>query len=213
MGYSESILVFEHLIYKKSIKMNKIMCTLFLLLLICTVTECWWGSSSSRSRSNSRRTSTYTVNRGPRPRITTRIYRPSSINLVVKKGPFGGIRDRDETGHRTGLGTIARSFVRQPIKTVKSFGAFASSYNNMRNRIGGNLPAHEKANFDATKIGGARLSGGISALREQHKRFRIKQNPDKSVRIGDTRTPKEIRDTMNANKAGRDRARIDGYSG
>merc|ERR1712013_593876 len=211
MGYSESILVFEHLIYKKSIKMNKIMCTLFLLLLICTVTECWWGSSSSRSRSNSRRTSRYAVNRGPRPRITTHNY--PRINLVVKKGPFGGIRDRDETGHRTGLGTIARSFVRQPIKTVKSFGAFASSYNNMRNRIGGNLPAHEKANFDATKIGGARLSGGISALREQYKRFRIKQNPDKSVRIGDTRTPKEVRDTMNANKAGRDRARIDGYSG
>lgn len=126
----------------------------------------------------------------------------------MKKGPFLSIRPRDKTGHRTGLGTLARSLVKNPIKTVISVGAFGKSYLDMRkaNRKGGNLAAHEKANYAGTKIAGSKVSSAISAAREQYKRFRIKTNPDGSKHYGDTRTLKEIKDTMDANQRGRDNA-------
>lgn len=109
----------------------------------------------------------------------------------------------------SGLGTIAKSFAKNPVKTVKSFGAFAKSWNEMRkkNLIGGNLKAHEKGNKKATEIGGAKLSSAISALREQYKRFRVKNHPkDGSLHVGDTRSAAEIKATMDANKKGRDQA-------
>ena len=112
-----------------------------------------------------------------------------------------------------GLGTIAKSFVKNPVKTIKSIGSFSSNYQKMRkaNIRGGNLKAHENANYEATKIGGSKLAGGISALREQYKRFRIKTNPDKSKHYGDTRTAKEIKKTMDANSRGREKVIKEGH--
>ena len=107
-----------------------------------------------------------------------------------------------------GLGTIAKSFWKSPKKTWNSFGAFKNSYNAMRkaNVIGGNLKAHQKGNYDATKIGGKNIAAGISAFREQYKTARVKINPDWSVHIGDTRTPTEIKKVMDANRQGREDA-------
>lgn len=58
-----------------------------------------------------------------------------------------------------GLGTLARSFVRNPVKTVKAIGAFGKHYRAMKkaNIKGGNLNAHDKANYDATKIAGKKV--------------------------------------------------------
>jgi len=39
-------------------------------------------------------------------------------------------------------------------------------------------------------------------LKEQYKRVRVKNNPDGSLHIGDTRTKEETAATMNANKKG-----------
>lgn len=109
-----------------------------------------------------------------------------------------------------GLGTLARKMVSQPVKTIKAIKSFAKSYTDMRkkNVIGGNLEAHRKGNKDATSKADAQTAGAISALREQYKNFRIKQNKrDGSIHIGDTRTKKERDDTMNANKQGREDAK------
>ncbi|XP_057294688.1 uncharacterized protein LOC130623229 [Hydractinia symbiolongicarpus] len=127
---------------------------------------------------------------------------------VVKKGPLFSIRPHDSTGHRTGLATLAKSLVKNPTKTVKAIAAFGKSYPEMKkaNLKGGNLGPHEKANYNATKIAGLKVSSAISAAREAYKRFRIKTNPDGSKHYGDTRTPKEIKDTMDANKRGREKA-------
>ncbi|KAK3755577.1 hypothetical protein QZH41_005962 [Actinostola sp. cb2023] len=142
--------------------------------------------------------------------------RPHSKGITAKVGKttihtndFLKTRDRDETGHRTGLGTLARKMISQPVKTVKAIKAFAKSYRDMtkKNRIGGNLPAHRQANKDATKVSDAKTAGAISALREQYKNFRVKQNKDGTIHIGDTRTKKERQDTMNANKQGRQDAK------
>ena len=99
--------------------------------------------------------------------------------------------------------------VSQPRKTVKAGVEFAKSYFKMRkaNVKGGNLPAHEEANRKATQKSDAETAAAFSALREQFKRFRVKQNPDdKSWHVGDTRTKEETDDTMNANKKGRENA-------
>ena len=50
------------------------------------------------------------------------------------------------------------------------------------------------------------VAGALSALREQYKNFRAKENPDGTTHIGDTRTEKERKDTMDANKKGREKA-------
>lgn len=76
-----------------------------------------------------------------------------------------------------------------------------------KNVIGGNLDAHRKANKAATLKSDAKTAGAISALREQYKNFRVKQNKDGSVHVGDTRTKKERDSTMNANKQGRQDAK------
>jgi len=98
--------------------------------------------------------------------------------------------------------------VTQPKKTLKAIGEFKKSYDKMKeaNVIGGNLKAHEEANRKATEVSDAETAAAISAAREQYKRFRVKVNPDGNRHIGDTRTQKEIDDTMNANKRGRENA-------
>ena len=82
----------------------------------------------------------------------------------------------------------------------------AKSYFNMRNANikGGNLKAHEEANRRATKASDKKTASALSALREQYKRHRTKTNPDGTVHHGDTRTQKEIDQTMAANKKGRE---------
>ena len=86
----------------------------------------------------------------------------------------------------------------------------AKSYAKMRyyNRKGGNLKAHEEGNRKATEVSDAETAAAFSALREQYKPVRPpKKNPDGSWHIGDTRTQKEIDETMNANKKGRESAK------
>ncbi|KAK3752037.1 hypothetical protein QZH41_019385, partial [Actinostola sp. cb2023] len=77
----------------------------------------------------------------------------AKVGKITRHNNYRKIRDRDETGHSTGLGTLARKMISQPVKTVKAVKAFAKSYFDMRkkNVIGGNLPAHRQANKDATK--------------------------------------------------------------
>ena len=96
----------------------------------------------------------------------------------------------------------------QPVKTMKAALEFGKSYVKMRkaNVIGGNGPAHEEANRKATEVSDKETAEAFSALREQYKRVRVKENPDGSVHVGDTRTQKEIDDTMAANKKGRESA-------
>ena len=52
-----------------------------------------------------------------------------------------------------------KSLFRSPVKTVKAVNAFRTNYNDMKakNVIGGNIPAHEKANKEATKIAGPKV--------------------------------------------------------
>ena len=59
----------------------------------------------------------------------------------------------------SGLGTLAKSAVKNPVKTYKAVTAFANNYNEMRakNIKGGNLEAHRKANKEATEIAGAKV--------------------------------------------------------
>ena len=83
---------------------------------------------------------------------------------------------------------------------------FGKSYFKMRNVKGAHLPAHEDVNHKATEESDAETAAAFSALREQCKRTRTKQHPDGSVHVGDTRTQKEIDDTMAANKRGRESA-------
>ena len=107
-----------------------------------------------------------------------------------------------------GLGTLAKKVVRQPVKTVKAVAEMVKSYMDMRkaNVKGGNLPAHEEANRRATEVSDKETAAALSALREQYKRHREKENPDGSLHIGDTRSQKEVDDTMAANKRGRESA-------
>lgn len=107
-----------------------------------------------------------------------------------------------------GLGTLAKKMASQPKKTVKAGVEFAKSYFKMRkaNKKGGNLAAHEEANRKATQKSDAETAAAFSALREQFKRVRVKQNPDGSWHAGDTRTQQETDATMNANKRGRENA-------
>ena len=106
----------------------------------------------------------------------------------------------------SGLGTLAKKAVSQPVKTYKAIKSFAKRYREMKqkNIKGGNLEAHRMANKDATKVSDAKTAEAISAVREQYKNFRVKQNPDGSVHIGDTRTKQERKNTMRANELGRD---------
>ena len=94
----------------------------------------------------------------------------------------------------------------QPGKTAKAVYEMAKSYFNMRNANikGGNLKAHEEANRRATKASDKKTAAALSALREQYKRHRTKTNPDGTVHHGDTRTQKEIDQTIAANKKGRE---------
>lgn len=98
--------------------------------------------------------------------------------------------------------------VKQPVKTVKAGIEFVKSYQKMRkaNVKGGNLVAHEEANREATKVSDAETAAALSASREQFKRGRVKNNPDGSLHVGDTRTREETAATMNANKKGRESA-------
>ena len=99
--------------------------------------------------------------------------------------------------------------IKQPIKTIQAGWEFAKSYGKMRkeNKIGGNLPAHQEANREATKKSDAETAAAFSALREQYKRHRDKTNPDGTRHIGDTRTQEEIDAVMDANKQGREDAK------
>lgn len=96
----------------------------------------------------------------------------------------------------------------EPVKTWKAAMEFVKSYQKMRkaNVKGGNLAAHEEANREATKKSDAETAAALSALREQYKRGRVKNNPDGSWHVGDTRTEEETTATMNANKKGREAA-------
>lgn len=179
------------------------LCTLAAVTFVVILTldvlghcEGWWGSrSSSRSSSSGRRSS------------SSRTSNTRSGNQI-KHGKTG-IRDRDETGHRTGLGTLGKKLIKQPIKTIQAGWEFAKSYGKMRkeNKIGGNLPAHQEANREATKKSDAETAAAFSALREQYKRHRDKTNPDGTRHIGDTRTQEEIDAVMDANKQGREDAK------
>ena len=110
-----------------------------------------------------------------------------------------------------GLVTLAKKMLNQPIKTFQAGKEMKKSYDDMKkkNVIGGNLAAHEEANQRAAEKSDAETAAAFSALREQSKRFRpgiTKNRADKSRHIGDTRSQKEIDDTMNANKRGREKA-------
>jgi len=180
---------------------------LVILAVILTVDvlgqcEGWWGSSrSSSSKSGSRSSSEYS---------STKTERGKTIKAKGKTVHVGktGIRDRDETGHRTGLGTLAKKTLDKPVETAKAAIEFVKSYQKMRekNVKGGNLAAHEEANREATKKSDAETAAALSALREQYKSVRVKNNPDGSLHVGDTRTEEETAATMNANKKGRESA-------
>ena len=105
-----------------------------------------------------------------------------------------------------GLGTLAKKVVNHPVKTAKAAMEFVKSYQKMRkaNVKRGNLAAHEEANREATKKSDAETAAALSALREQYKRVRVKNNPDGSLHIGDTRTKEETAATMDANEKGRE---------
>jgi len=108
----------------------------------------------------------------------------------------------------SGLWTLAKKLRSQPKKTIEAGVEFAKSYFKMRkaNRKGGNLGAHEEANRKATRVSDVETAAAFSAVREQFKRIRLKQNPDGSWHVGDTRTQKETDNTMEANKRGRENA-------
>ena len=108
-----------------------------------------------------------------------------------------------------GLGTLAKKALKNPVKTAKAAAEFVKSYQKMRkaNVKGGNLKAHEEANREATKKSDAETAAALSALREQYKRGRVKNNPDGSLHVGDTRPEEEAAATMNANKKGREAAK------
>ena len=105
-----------------------------------------------------------------------------------------------------GLGTLAKKAVTQPVKTAKAVYEMGKSYVKMRkaNIKGGNLAAHEEANRRATAVSDKETAAALSALREQYKRHRKKTNPDGTVHHGDTRTQREVDETMAANKRGRE---------
>ncbi|XP_032229805.2 uncharacterized protein LOC116613261 isoform X2 [Nematostella vectensis] len=182
----------------------------------------WFGgrresSRSSSSRSSSRSVSRSSSSRGSGERKTSsssytskKSQRGKTITVGKQKIHVGktGIRDRDETGHRTGLGTLAKETIKNPKKTTNAVKEFAKSYADMRkkNLKGGNLAAHREANKKATEKANSKVAGAISAIREQYKNFRVKKNPDGSIHLGDTRTKKERDATMNANKKGREDA-------
>lgn len=107
-----------------------------------------------------------------------------------------------------GLGTLAKKTLDKPVETAKAAIEFVKSYQKMRekNVKGGNLAAHEEANREATKKSDAETAAALSALREQYKSVRVKNNPDGSLHVGDTRTEEETAATMNANKKGRESA-------
>ena len=108
-----------------------------------------------------------------------------------------------------GLGTLAKKFVSQPIKTVKAIGEMVKSYDKMveKNQRGGNLAAHEEGNKNAAEKSDRETAAALSAAREQCKRFRVKMSKaDGNLHVGDTRTQEEIDNTMNANKKGREKA-------
>jgi len=176
---------------------------LVILAVILTVLgqcEGWWGSSGRSSSSSSSRSSS--------EHSSSETERGKTIEVRGKTVTAGktGIRDRDETGHRTGLGTLAKKAANHPVKTAKAATEFAKSYLKMRkaNVKGGNLAAHEEANREATKKSDAETAAALSALREQYKRVRVKSNPDGSVHVGDTRTKEETAATMDANAKGRE---------
>lgn len=179
---------------------------LFVLLLTLGLIgqrcEGWWSSTSSET---SRSSSNSESEDGDNDRVKT----VKALGQTVQVGEFGTIRDRDETGHRTGLGTLAEKFVSQPIETMKAMGEMVKSYDKMveKNQIGGNLAAHEEGNKNAAEKSDKETAAALSAAREQYKQVRVKQSKaDGNWHIGDTRTQKEIDDTMNANKKGREKA-------
>ncbi|XP_001626334.2 micronuclear linker histone polyprotein [Nematostella vectensis] len=165
----------------------------------------WFGSRKSPKKTTPAKKTiggySYTSKKSPRGKTIT----VGKQKIHVGKT---GIRDRDETGHRTGLGTLARETIKNPKKTIKAIKEFAKSYADMRkkNLKGGNLAAHREANKKATQKANSKVAGAISAIREQYKNFRVKKNPDGSIHLGDTRTKKERDATMNANKKGREDA-------
>ena len=105
-----------------------------------------------------------------------------------------------------GLGTLAKKAKSQPVKTANAVYQMAKSYVKMRlaNTKRGNLKAHEEANRRATAVSDKKTAAALSALREQYKRHRTKTNKDGTVHHGDTRTHKEVDETMAANKRGRE---------
>ena len=92
---------------------------------------------------------------------------------------------------------------------MKAIWEMAESYGKMveENEIGGNIAAHEEGNKNAAEKSDRETAAALSAAREQYKRVRVKQSKeDGNWHIGDTRTQKEIDNTMNANKKGREKA-------
>ena len=72
----------------------------------------------------------------------------------------------------------------KPKETIKAILSFKKSFDEMlkKNVIGGNIPAHRKANKDATLKADAQTAAAISALREQYKNIRVNPNhPDGSI--------------------------------
>ncbi|KAL9975909.1 hypothetical protein ACROYT_G013128 [Oculina patagonica] len=128
------------------------LCTLVVVTLAVILTldvlgtcEGWWGSSrSSSSKSSSGSSSSTKTDRGKTVKV-----KGNTVNVGK-----GGIRERDETGHRTGLGTLAKKMGTQSKKTIAAGKEFVKSYQKMRkaNKKGGNLPAHEEANREAIFI-------------------------------------------------------------
>lgn len=189
---------------------------LVVILTLDVIGQCegWWGrrsSSSSGSRSSSSRSSSSRrSSSGTKVSSSTNdrgVKTVTNGKQTVKVG-LTGIRDRDKTGHRTGLGTLAKKVVQQPVKTAKAVWEMGKSYVKMRNANvkGGNLKAHEEANRKATEVSDAKTAAALSAAREQYKRHRKKTNPDGSLHIGDTRSQQKVDDTMAANKRGRESA-------
>ncbi|XP_015780442.1 PREDICTED: uncharacterized protein LOC107358347 [Acropora digitifera] len=179
---------------------------LFVLLLTLGLVgqrcEGWWSKTSYE-------TSTSSSNSESEDGDNDRVKTVKAFGQTARVGEFGTVRDRDETGHRTGLWTLAKKFVSQPKKTVKAIGEMVKSYDKMieKNQIGGNLAAHEEGNKNAAETSDRETAAALSAAREQYKRFRVKQSKaDGNWHIGDTRTQQEIDNTMNANKKGREKA-------
>jgi len=123
-------------------------------------------------------------------------------------GPgFLGVRQTDETGHSTGLATLAKESIKHPTETVKAVSEFRGAYKELKDEE--DVIKAEVANYRATKASGnPKVAEALTALHEQSRAVSVQKTytPAGEEGRGDMRTQQEIDAVLGSAQVGRELA-------